>query len=102
MRTLLHIAMIIPHRMLRPETLRGGLEAFVMREGTDSGAQDVPRATTVLQVRQQLDAGTAVLVSPVFPLLSLSCNTRLAYTVRTSPRRHEAAGAHVGPIALQS
>ena len=54
--------MIIPHHMLSPETLRGVIEAFVTREGTDYGVQVVPLATKVLQVRQQLDAGTAVLV----------------------------------------
>ena len=32
------------------------------REGTDDGAQEVPLATQVFQVQQQLDAGTAVLV----------------------------------------
>jgi uncharacterized protein YheU (UPF0270 family) len=32
------------------------------RDGTDYGAQDVPLATKVFQVHQQLDAGTAVLV----------------------------------------
>jgi uncharacterized protein YheU (UPF0270 family) len=54
--------MIIPHHMLSPEALRGVIEAFVTREGTDYGVQDVPLATKVLQVRQQLDARTAVLV----------------------------------------
>ena len=54
--------MIIPHHMLSPEALRGVIEAFVTREGTDYGVQDVPLATKVLQVQQQLDAGTAVLV----------------------------------------
>ena len=48
--------------MLSPEALRGVIEAFVTREGTDYGVQDVPLATKVLQVQQQLDAGTAVLV----------------------------------------
>ena len=42
--------MIIPHRMLSPEALRGVIEAFVTREGTDYGVQDVPLATKVLQV----------------------------------------------------
>ena len=32
------------------------------REGTDYGTQDVSLATKVLQVRQQLETGTAVLV----------------------------------------
>ena len=54
--------MIIPHEMLRPEALQGVIEAFVTREGTDYGVQDVSLATKVWQVRQQLDAGTAVIV----------------------------------------
>ena len=54
--------MIIPHRLLSPDALRGVIEAFVTREGTDYGAQEVPLATKVFQVHQQLDAGTAVLV----------------------------------------
>lgn len=54
--------MIIPHRALSPEALRGVIEAFVTREGTDYGAEDVPLATKVVQVRQQLDEGSAVLV----------------------------------------
>ena len=54
--------MIISHYLLSPEALRGVIKAFVTREGTDYGVQDVPLATKALQVRQQLDAGTAVLV----------------------------------------
>jgi hypothetical protein len=54
--------MIIPHQMLSPEALQGVIEAFVTREGKDYGIQDVSLATKILQVRQQLDAGTAVLV----------------------------------------
>jgi uncharacterized protein len=54
--------MIIPHRLLSPEALHGVIEAFVTREGTDYGAQDVLLAIKVMQVRQQLDDGTAVLV----------------------------------------
>jgi uncharacterized protein YheU (UPF0270 family) len=54
--------MIIPHQMLSPETLQGVIEAFVTREGTDYGTQDISLTTKVLQVWQQLDAGTAVLV----------------------------------------
>jgi len=54
--------MMIPHQMLSPDALQGVREAFVTREGTDYGTQDVSLATKVWQVRQQLDAGTAVLV----------------------------------------
>jgi uncharacterized protein YheU (UPF0270 family) len=48
--------------MLSPDALRGVIEAFVTREGTDYGIQDVPLATKVSQVQHQLDAGTAVIV----------------------------------------
>ena len=48
--------------MLSPEALRGVIEAFVTREGTDYGVHAVPLATKVEQVRHQLDAGTAVIV----------------------------------------
>jgi uncharacterized protein YheU (UPF0270 family) len=54
--------MIIPHRRLSPNALRGVIEAFVTREGTDYGVQDVALATKVFQVQQHLDAGTAVIV----------------------------------------
>jgi uncharacterized protein YheU (UPF0270 family) len=54
--------MIIPHEMLSPEALQGLIEAFVTREGTDYGTHDVSLATKVVQVRHQLDAGTAVIV----------------------------------------
>jgi len=54
--------MIIPHRRLSPAALRGVIEAFITREGTDYGLHEVPLATKVAQVRHQLDAGTAVLV----------------------------------------
>jgi uncharacterized protein YheU (UPF0270 family) len=54
--------MIIPHQMLSPDALRGVIEAFVTREGIDYGAQEVPLETKVLQVQQQLEAGTAVIV----------------------------------------
>jgi len=54
--------MMIPHQMLSPDALRGVIEAFVTREGTDYGAQEVPLTTKGFQVQQQLDAGTVVLV----------------------------------------
>ncbi len=54
--------MIVPHHMLSPEALYGVIEAFITREGTDYGMQDIPLATKVLQVRQQLDMGTAIIV----------------------------------------
>lgn len=54
--------MIIPRHMLSPEALHRVIEAFVTREGTDYGEHAIPLATKVVQVRQQLDVGTAVIV----------------------------------------
>ena len=54
--------MIIPHHLLSADALRGVIEAFITREGTDYGIQEVSLATKVCQVQHQLDAGTAVLV----------------------------------------
>jgi len=54
--------MLIPHRRLSPDALRGVIEAFVTREGTDYGVHEVPLTTKVWQVRHQLDVGTAVIV----------------------------------------
>ncbi len=54
--------MLIPYQRLSPDALQGVLEAFVTREGTDYGEDEVLLATKVEQVRQQLVQGTAVLV----------------------------------------
>lgn len=54
--------MRIPYQRLSPDALQGVLEAFVTREGTDYGRDEVPLATKVEQVRQQLVQGTAVLM----------------------------------------
>jgi uncharacterized protein YheU (UPF0270 family) len=54
--------MRIPHSLLSPDALRGVIEAFITREGTDDGLSEVSLATKVRQVWEQLDAGTAVLV----------------------------------------
>jgi uncharacterized protein YheU (UPF0270 family) len=43
--------MRIPHGLLSADAVRGLIEAFVTREGTDYGVQDVPRATKVHQVQ---------------------------------------------------
>ena len=54
--------MVIPHRQLSGKALRGVIEEFVTREGTDYGGVSVPLSDKVDQVRTQLDRGQAVLV----------------------------------------
>lgn len=51
--------LIIPHAELSPEALRGLVEAFVLREGTEYGDQDVPLESKVAQVMRQLERGEA-------------------------------------------
>jgi uncharacterized protein YheU (UPF0270 family) len=49
----------VPHTELSPEALRGVVEAFVLREGTDYGERDVPFETKVAQVIGQIERGEA-------------------------------------------
>ena len=52
----------IPHAELAPETLRAVIESFVLREGTDYGADDVPFDRKIADVMRQLDRREAVIV----------------------------------------
>ena len=55
----------IPHRELAPEALRGVIEAFVLREGTDYGEREFSLDQKVTHVRGQLERGEAqVLFDP--------------------------------------
>jgi uncharacterized protein len=49
----------VPHTELSPDALRGVVEGFVLREGTDYGEHDVPFETKVRQVLRQLERGEA-------------------------------------------
>jgi uncharacterized protein YheU (UPF0270 family) len=50
---------IVPHRELVPETLRAVVESFVLREGTDYGAQELTLEQKVSRLMLQLDHGDA-------------------------------------------
>ncbi len=53
--------MQIPINTLEADTLTNIIEHFVLREGSDYGAQEYSFADKVQQVRQQLESGEAVL-----------------------------------------
>lgn len=53
---------VIPHRELSAPALRGVLESFVLREGTDYGDREVSLDQKVAQVLQQLQRGEAQIV----------------------------------------
>lgn len=54
--------MIIPIDAVETETLHSLIEAFVLREGTEYGAEDVSLDVKVAQVVEALKSGEAVLV----------------------------------------
>ena len=53
---------VIPHRELSEAALRGVLESFVLREGTDYGEREVSLEQKVAQVLRQLERGEAHIV----------------------------------------
>jgi uncharacterized protein len=53
---------VIPYTELSDEALRGVLEAFVLREGTEYGERDVSLDQKVAQVTRQLRRGEAQIV----------------------------------------
>ena len=52
----------IPHRELSATALRGVVEAFVLREGTDYGQRDYSLDEKIAAVMRQLERGEAVIV----------------------------------------
>ncbi len=53
---------VVPYTELSPEALRGVIEAFVLREGTEYGERDVSLEDKVSQVTRQLRRGEARIV----------------------------------------
>lgn len=54
--------MIIPHQQLSPDALRGLIEEFITREGTDYGHQEVSLEQKVAQVERQIEKEEVVIV----------------------------------------
>ncbi len=54
--------MLIPWQDIESETLNNLIEHFVLREGTDYGAEEVSLADKVAAVQRQLQRGEAVIV----------------------------------------
>ncbi len=52
----------IPVNKLTPEALQGVIEEFISRNGTDYGETEVPMETKFRQIKQNLEAGSAVLI----------------------------------------
>lgn len=54
--------MIIPHEQLSDSALRGLMEEFITREGTDYGWEETSLERKVEQVRRQIERGEVVIV----------------------------------------
>ena len=54
--------MIIPHEQLTPDALRGLIEEFITRDGTDYGEQEISLAQKVQQVERQMARGDVVII----------------------------------------
>jgi uncharacterized protein YheU (UPF0270 family) len=53
---------MIPHGALAADLLRGVVEAFVLREGTDYGVQEFSLEQKVAHVMRQLERGEAQII----------------------------------------
>jgi uncharacterized protein len=53
---------VIPHRALSAEALRGVVESFVLREGTEYGEREVSLDQKVAEVLHQLERGEAQVI----------------------------------------
>jgi uncharacterized protein YheU (UPF0270 family) len=54
--------LVVPHGELSADALRGVIEAFVLREGTEYGSRDVELDRKVDDVLKQLDRKEAAIV----------------------------------------
>lgn len=54
--------LLIPYQDLSADTLEGLIEAFVLREGTEYGEQDISLSEKVTQVKTQLQADQLVIL----------------------------------------
>ncbi len=52
----------IPIERLSPEAIRGVIEEFILREGTDYGETEASIETKIHQVKSKLEKGMSVLV----------------------------------------
>jgi uncharacterized protein len=52
----------IPVNKLSPEALRGVIEEFISRDGTDYGEIEVSMETKFRQVKYKLESGLAILI----------------------------------------
>jgi uncharacterized protein YheU (UPF0270 family) len=55
-------AIMVPYQELSAEALRGVIESFVLREGTEYGEREVSLEQKVVDVMRQLERGEAQII----------------------------------------
>lgn len=55
-------AVVVPYDELSPDALRGVLESFVLREGTEYGEREISLEQKVADVMRQLERGEAQII----------------------------------------
>ncbi|MYM61980.1 YheU family protein [Pseudomaricurvus sp. HS19] len=80
--------MEIPWQRLSPEALRGLMEEFITREGTDYGESEVELEEKVLQVERQIRAGEVVIV---FDAVLETCSLLTRQAAREFERQMQSA-----------
>ncbi len=55
-------AIVVPYHELSPDALRGVLESFVLREGTEYGEREISLEQKVADVMRQLERGEAQII----------------------------------------
>jgi len=74
----------IPYEKLSPEALKGLIEEFATRDGTDYGESEVSLERKAQQIMRQLQSGSAVIV---FDPDSETCNILPAEDPRVRTKR---------------
>ena len=70
---------LVPHTELSPEALRGVVESFVLREGTDYGTYEYSLEQKVSHVMRQLERGEArILFDPVTSSVQIDVVNRVS------------------------
>lgn len=73
----------IPYQELSSDVLKGIIEEFILREGTEYGSAEFSLEQKVAQVKDQLTSGKVVVV---FNPQEESCNIVVASTLNKSSR----------------
>jgi uncharacterized protein YheU (UPF0270 family) len=70
---------VVPHTALAAGVLRGVVESFVLREGTEYGEKDFSLEQKVAQIMRQLEVGEAYIIfDPTSESVDLVTTTRTA------------------------